>query len=158
MSPNLSPPFFVFSPYLGFRSVSGLGVTVETEQFRPMNSSYPTFFATGATVEAITLERGVKFNNADFFRWINRTINGTDQIRRNLLLIQFMGAAATKGGTAIGPNSQVMRIPGRAWILWGCIPTNYTAGDLDASSGDVSVQSLAIQPSAVTEISLGDPI
>jgi hypothetical protein len=46
---------------------------------------------------------------------------------------------------------------GKGFILHNCVPTRYKAGgDLDATSGDVSVAELDIQPEYITEFSL-DP-
>jgi hypothetical protein len=81
----------------------------------------------------------------------------------------FAGATVSKGGAAgvnqlmqaagIGNSGQgefAARIPGRAWILYKCIPTKYKAGsDFDASSGDISIQECELQPHDICELSIG---
>lgn len=47
------------------------------------------------------------------------------------------------------------RIPARAYVLHGCLPTRYKTGsDFDARSGDVSIAELDLKPELVEEISL----
>ena len=54
-----------------------------------------------------------------------------------------------------GSNAMGIKIPARAFLLKNCIPTRYKTGtDYDASSGQVSIQELDVQPETVEEISL----
>lgn len=47
------------------------------------------------------------------------------------------------------------RIPGRAWMLYGCLPTRYRSGsDFDASSSEVSIQEIELAVERFDEISL----
>ena len=87
-------------------------------------------------------------------------MRGTDRPVRNLLLIQYMGwnpitSALGEPMPTFGPISfGSLQIPGKAWMLYGCIPTRYKgASDFDAMSSDVSVQELEIQPEAIEELS-----
>lgn len=49
----------------------------------------------------------------------------------------------------------VTRIPARAHVLHGCLPTRYKTGsDFDARSGEVSIAELDLKPELVEEISL----
>jgi phage tail-like protein len=160
ISPNLNPPFFVLMPSIGCARVSGIGLEVETEQNRPLNSHYSTPYVTGAQVNPVTFERGARADDTDFYRWVERSINGIDQFRRNLLVIQLMPGNQLPfglgGSLSVGvPIPGVTKLPARSWILWDCIPTNYTPGDLDASSGDITMLSLTVQPHAFTEVAAG---
>lgn len=70
----------------------------------------------------------------------------------------LLNAAVQAGIDAVtgAPPSVAVRLPARAWLLHGCLPTRYKAGsDFDATSGDVSIMELEIQPESFTEISLG---
>lgn len=65
-----------------------------------------------------------------------------------------LGAAATAitGGS---PIDFVGRVPARAWVLHGCLPTRYKVGsDFDANSGEVSIAELDLKPELIEEISL----
>ena len=61
--------------------------------------------------------------------------------------LAFSGLSALFGGAA--------RLPARAWMLYGCLPTSYTSGSgLDATSSEVTIQSLDITYEMFEEISL----
>lgn len=68
-----------------------------------------------------------------------------------------VGGASIGGFTAatvLSPGSAV-RIPAKAWLLYGCIPTRYkTASDFDASSSAVSLAELDLEYERFEEISL----
>jgi hypothetical protein len=49
----------------------------------------------------------------------------------------------------------VAKLPARAWLLGGCIPTRYKPGsDFDATSGQVSIMELEIAIESLEEIGL----
>jgi hypothetical protein len=49
----------------------------------------------------------------------------------------------------------VERVPARAYVLHGCLPTRYkTGGDFDARSGEISIAELDIKPELIEEITL----
>jgi phage tail-like protein len=154
ISPNLNPPFFVFSPLLGFNKATGMSLEAEVETYQPWNSHFRQSYVVGATVGTVTLERGARITDTDFYRWVDRAINGVDQFRRNLLLIHFTSKGTTISDIPL-PLVGSLRVPGRCWILWGTIPLQYSPGDLDASAGEVVMQSLTLQPEAITEVALG---
>jgi phage tail-like protein len=66
--------------------------------------------------------------------------------------------AAVLAGLAVsplGPFELYPKVPARAWLLRGCLPTRYKVGsDFDATSGQVSIMELDVQPEQVEEISL----
>ena len=101
-------------------------------------------------------------------------------IRRDLLLIHFfprlpfvqantalntgpnrVGSQGGLGGALLqalipAPFEGGLRIPARAWLLKGCVPTKYVAAsDFDAGSAAVSLVELTVQPEHLTEINLG---
>lgn len=72
-----------------------------------------------------------------------------------------IGASATAGvlsasvGINFGPFEFAPRIPAKAWLLHDCVLTRFKSGsDFDASSGDVSIAEIDIQPEMIEEISL----
>ena len=72
-----------------------------------------------------------------------------------------LGGVIAGGSVAAGVglgNLEMINLVGKAYMLYGCIPTRYKAGtDLDATSGEVSIAELDMQPHHFTEISL-DPL
>jgi hypothetical protein len=70
----------------------------------------------------------------------------------------FVGQATGGGNVAvgIGPFSFATRIPARGWILHNCLPVRYKSGsDFDASTGEISLMELEVQPEYIEEFSLG---
>lgn len=66
-----------------------------------------------------------------------------------------LNAATALSGALFGPTNTSIKVPARAFLLKNCIPTRYKTGsDFDASSGQVSIQEMDIQPELVEEISL----
>lgn len=57
----------------------------------------------------------------------------------------------------LGPFEIYPKIPARAWLLQACLPTRYKPGtDFDATSGQVSIMELEVQPESMEEISLAE--
>ena len=168
-SPSTVAPFFVLgSPLLGFSAISTPEITVTTREIPQLNSLWKHHTIESADVSPITLSRGSKFYDATFYQWIKRSVDGLDVPQRNLLLIHFHGQGFTEtadysGGSVPGLWPDIfeggVRIPGRAWMLWDCIPTRYKAGqDFDATSGEVSILELEVKPVFVEEYSVGGAI
>lgn len=157
---------FVINPLVGFQSITGPEITIQHTDYRPINEMYPQHFIESASVSAITLVRGSYLGVSDFYNWIESHEKGHDDTRRNLILVHFLGYTIGSringveiAGLSVGsPISAVNRVPGRAWLLTECIPTRYKAGDLDATSGQVVLQELEIQPHKIRQIDLGSLI
>jgi hypothetical protein len=75
-----------------------------------------------------------------------------------------LGSAAAIGtsigfsavGKPLGPFEFAPRIPAKAWMLYGCVPSRYkAAGDFDASDGGISIQELEIAVESWDELNLG---
>lgn len=162
--------FSVFDPTLGFSAVTAPEISVETRDIQPGNWEYKRRVVKGAEAGSITLSRGARFYDSDFYNWITNAILGRQPVRRNLVLVHFMGLRAPSQAIALaqghGNNANLSfpdngaaqlatRTPGRAWVLYDCLPIRYRAGsDFDASSSDVSIQELEVQPEHVIELTL----
>ncbi len=154
--------FSVFDPLLAFTAATAPEINVELKDIKPGNWEYQRRVVSRASVSPITLSRGVNFYDSDFYNWVTNAIRGKQPVRRNLAMIHFLGfrplrQAVGQGGIGIeaGGSSMVERIPGRAWILKNCVPTRYKAGsDFDASSSDVSIQELEVQPEYIVELTV----
>lgn len=66
-------------------------------------------------------------------------------------------ARASEGqGKPLGPFEIAPRIPAKAWMLYGCVPSRYkAAGDFDASDSSISIQELEIAVESWDELNLG---
>lgn len=67
------------------------------------------------------------------------------------------GAAITSGaGQQLGPFEFTPRLPAKAWVLYGCIPSRYKpASDFDATDSGISLQELELAVESWDELSLG---
>jgi len=160
IEPNLYAPFFALNPLLGFQSCSSVEIGIEHTEHRALDRMFPVHMPLAGTISPITLRRGALLGVSDFYRWVDRHQKGEDRSRRNLLLIHFLtlGVNTEIDGVAqaiAGPAAEVIRPPGRAWVLWNCVPTRYGSGELDASSGQVVIHEVEVQPGAVTQVDLG---
>lgn len=162
IKPNLNPPFFALNPLAGFKSCSSVEITLNHTEYRPLDRMHPVHMIDSADIAPITLSRGALLGESDFYRWVQRHENGTDRSRRNLLLVHFL----TKGKDAnieaslgpidiSGPFSGSIKVPGRAWILWDCVPSRYSYGEFDATSSDIVVSEIEVKIGSVTQVDLG---
>lgn len=152
--------FTVFDPVFGFSSVSAPEITIEPHTVQPGNWEYKRRSVKTADVGPITLSRGTRFYDSDFYNWLTNAIRGQQPIRRNLVLVHFLGWRSQSG--SIGPEAELAaiasleaRISGRAWMLYDCLPIRYKAGsDFDGGSSDVSIQELEVQPEHIIELTM----
>jgi hypothetical protein len=165
-SPSRRLPSFVLGgPAFGFSEISHPEVTVQTATIEQYVKPTPNFAFQGASVAPITLGRGARFYDSSMYTWIDRYIRGEDVSHRTLVLFQHMTASfeAFGGGNQASAflrdssASEILRLPGKAWMLYDAIPISYKAGPgLDAKNSDITVSELTIQPVEITEVS-GDP-
>lgn len=94
-------------------------------------------------------------------------------LRRTLVLVQFFPrrpdldsavsgtvgtglAAALLGSILPAPLEGGIRLPARAWVLRGCLPTKYRAADgFSGTDGGITVMELEVAPERMEEINLG---
>jgi hypothetical protein len=204
----------IFSPLLGFSSITAPEIQIETFPVTEGNWFFDKQVVKKGSASNITLTRASQWYDSDFYRWVLVALTGetggTDLLkfapatghvggvspRRDLLLIHFKsrsplsspaltaaasasgvlglvgtsvrsgvggasqaaataGAAIASGSVGYGPFEFAPRIPAKAWLLKGCIPTRYKAGtDFDASSGAISIAELDLAIDYFDEISL----
>jgi phage tail-like protein len=160
-----NPLFSIFDPSFGFSACTAPEVSIELREVQPGNWEYKRRAVKTADVAPIILSRGARFYDSDFWIWIHNAIRGKQPLRRNLVLVHFMGyrplAAMTPPDTSgnlsdeVASTSLTTRLPARGWFLSGCIPTRYkSGGDFDAASSDVSIQELEVQPEYVEEMTI----
>ena len=152
----------VFDPALGFSAITAPEISVETKDIQPGNWEYKRRVVKKAEAGAVSFSRGTRFYDSDFYNWITGAIVGRQPIRRNLIVVHFMGfrpISQAMGKNQSFPTTAVVqagvRTPARGWILYECLPTRYKAGsDFDATSSDVSIQELEVQPEHIAELTL----
>lgn len=94
---------------------------------------------------------------------VGRGLSATlEQTLGNLSVSPATGFFSVAGNVATGGSpgvtkvgAEIGRLPARAWVLKGCIPTRYKVGsDFDATSGQVSMMELEMEVEIVDEVSL----
>jgi phage tail-like protein len=116
---SLSAPPFVFWPLAGFSSITMPEMTIETEEITEGTSNFVHHVLKKASMNALTLTKGVSIFNSDFWRWTvacllgNNTKQGFAEFaaglakaaafqgsppvpgkRRNLMLVHSSGISA----------------------------------------------------------------
>lgn len=168
ISPSSVFPFLVLgAPFLGFKSITAPEYTAEVENIKQVNSMFKRPVYTGGEVSPMTLTRGVRGFDDSMWQWMYKSIKGYDVPYRNLLLLQYTSIGNDHIHEAMQIEADGLPtaawetagfVPGKAWILWHCIPGTYKAGsDFDAMASDVSVAELTIHPWAITELSAFNP-
>lgn len=167
----------VFLSGYGFKSITAPSIEVEMHEIVEGNWPFKRKVIKGADVGPLTLQRGVAFEDSDFWRWTmagllgdtagwgakGGTKIGGPTPRRNLLLLHFfarnpfndpLAAQLVAFGAGI-PGFQAPKYPARAFVLYDCLPGRYKTGsDFDASGGEISIKELEIHPELIEEISL----
>lgn len=163
--PSLAPPFYVLgTPFYGFNSITSPEYTAEVDTIKQMNSMFKRYAYAGGEVAPITLMRGVRGFDDTMWTWMYRAITGLETTQRHLVLLHYTNIRLFNMPLEMPSGIQTPFeggefLPGKAWLLWSCIPTRYkAAGDFAANDGSVSISSLDIQPEAVTEFTLLDPM
>lgn len=156
ISPSARFPFVAFNPIAGFQSISVPDMTIDVDEFVEGNYPWKRKAIGKAGVGSMTLTRGARFFDGDFWRWFDQAVRGYGKPRRNLLLIQAMSAGPGVPSVPIGPFELLLKVPARAWILYGCIPSGYKPStDFDATASAIALMEMTVDLERVEEISLG---
>ena len=172
--PSATFPFLVLgAPLLGFQSISTPEYTAEVDEIKQLNSMFKRSAYSGGSVAPITLTRGVRGYDDTMWQWMKAAIRGNDMTNRHLLLIHYTSIGETvsvgvpdpvtgflgSGELPMNAWESAAFVPGKAYLLWDCIPTRYKPGtDFDAMSGEVSIAELELSVWAFTEITLLSPL
>lgn len=164
---SLPQAFTMLGNFASFSKVSIPSVTLETEEFKEGNWPFRRRVITAASVDTVTMERGVTMIDSDFWTWASAALNGLTP--RKSILINLMHRTQEP---ALGPTQQAARqrsttltgsvgvngfslatasirpaipIIAKAWVLHDAIPVRVKpASDLDAMSADISIAEIEI--------------
>ncbi len=125
----------------GFTSVTVPEVNAEPVEYKEGLFTFPRKYPGAPTVGDISLSRGVARRDATFWTWIKSVIYGGSEYRAQTITIKHYGREAMRGG-AIDPRTAV---PSREYYGKNGFPTRHKiAGDMDATSSEVSIMELDI--------------
>ena len=97
-----------FTPLLGFQSCTSPEITLELGEVQEGNWPYPHHYIKKATISEITLTRGIQFYDSDFYRWVQRAIEGRGMIKRDLMLVHYFNISAVTLGTQIQESPKLL--------------------------------------------------
>ena len=140
----------------GFQSISGLTISGEPEEIREGNYPFPHHVLSKGSVGTVTLSRGIVPEDSDFYLWFSAVLFGRGIGRRNLRLDILRRPNLNLSDD---PTNRVGEDPqsaiGKSFLLHKCIPVSMSLYEgLDASSSDVLIASLDVQPEFVEELAV----
>lgn len=131
----------------GFNSITMPEITVEHAEYREGIRVYTMKFPGVPTIAEITLNRGVARYDTAFFNWVLAAIEG-NEYRSDIVVYHVQRPADEHtADTSKGPNIDVTGegIISKQYNLYECSPARVKiAGDLDASTSDVSLAELDV--------------
>lgn len=117
----------------GFQSVTLPELSVEPVEYREGHHTYTQKYPGVPTVTDVTMIRGVTKRDTAFYRWVKAAAEG-GEYRTNLTVYHFPRDAKRS------PDKVADLSKARLYNLYECVPTRVKfAGDLDATSGEVSM-------------------
>ena len=135
----------------GFMSCSTPELTVEAVEYREGTYNYPRKYPGNATVSDVSLQRGVTRTDTAFWQWVRSTAEGSGNYRTTMTIKHFDRRVLTQSrgdlskGSPDNAANKTDTLPAKKYILNEAFPIRHkVAGDLDASSSDISVQELDV--------------
>jgi len=159
---NLPQVFTTLGNFASFSRISIPSISMDTEEFKEGNWPFRRRVITAASVDTVTMEKGVTLYDSDFWLWAMGAVNGV--VSRKAVVIHLMhrtqepalqpsqqavrqnapnltGNVSFNGSTLVNATIKpAIPIIAKAWILHDAIPVRVKpASDLDATSGEVSI-------------------
>lgn len=151
---GLAPETFGANVPAGFMSCTTPEATTEAVEYREGQFNYPMKFPGNTTVSDVTLQKGVAPSSSNFWNWLRVVIEGSGEYRTTMTIKHFNRSVLTNARptATTSSKSQAESVAAkndakasRSYILYEAFPIRHkVAGDLDASSSDISVQELDV--------------
>ena len=152
---TLRPDVFPTGVPAGFMSCTTPEATTEAVEYREGHFNYPQKYPGNTTVSDITLQKGVTQTGSNFWNWLRVVVEGSGDYRTTVSIKHFNRSVLTRpvpittASTAGSmPESAALKSsaePSRIYNLYEAFPIRAkVAGDLDATSSDISVSELDI--------------
>jgi phage tail-like protein len=143
----------------GFMSVSTPEATIEAVEYREGTYNYPRKFPGNVTVADVSMSRGVALKDTAFWSWVSIVAHGEGEYRANIEIYHYNRSVLQKNvPTWAGGTPPTAGYGGRKYTLHEAFPIRCKiAGDLDASSSDISVQEIDVAFEYFTADELVEP-
>jgi phage tail-like protein len=124
VSPTFTFPFYALLPVFGFSSITAPEITLNMREVAQANRMLPVQVVESASVSPLTLTRGSSLFESDLWRWLRQVMHGHSNVRKDFLLIQFVGggaehstAFAATAGLSVGLALSGVALTGVATVL-----------------------------------------
>jgi phage tail-like protein len=125
----------------GFNSCSQPELSAEGTEYREGHRTYTMKFPGTPTVGDISLQRGLTRKDTSFYAWMFQVVNGGNY--RTTVTIYHYPRSGKVSGQGKGEVADLSKA--RQTICYQAFPTRVKpGGDLDATSGEVSMQEIDI--------------
>ena len=141
-------PLEVAGAQAGFSSITTPEYTLEAVEYREGNSTFTKKFPGLPTTADLTFSRGVVKNDTGFYDWLIATMASGGDYRTDITIWQFHRAGLPIWSPPVSMNNLPLQqvetnnvtAPLRKYQVFEAFPIRVKpAGDLDASTADVSV-------------------
>jgi phage tail-like protein len=137
-------PLTVSGAEAGFSAITTPEYSLEAVEYREGNSIFTKKYPGLPTTADLTFSRGVVLQDTGFYNWLIETVASGNEYRADVTIIQFhrSGLPAWDASQKIPTDvtQPKTRNPQRNYIVYEAFPIRVKpAGDLDASTADVSV-------------------
>jgi len=132
----------------GFSNVTTPEVTMEAVEYREGNYVYTRKYPGIATMNDITMSRGVTVKDSTFWAWAKRTAEGGGNYRSDLTIHHYhrantlLGEGSSKNFTQWSTETSAAA---RRYVVFEAFPIRHkVAGDLDATASEISIMELDV--------------
>jgi phage tail-like protein len=135
-------------PQAGFTTCSIPELSIESVEYKEGTFVYPRKYPGNPSVSDCSFARGVAREDSTFWKWARNSVEGSGggvEYRLDLQIKHYhrdqILPGQQQGGVAILENVT----PGKVYRLWECFPIRCKpAGDLDATSSEISIQEMDV--------------
>ena len=129
----------------GFQSVTLPEMTIEATEYREGTYKYTRKFPGPPTISEVSCMRGVVRKDTAFFDWCVAAISGSEY-RATITIAQYT-RDDLPAEFDVNEFSELPNNASREYICYECVPVRVKpAGDLDATSGEVSMAEVDFAP------------
>jgi phage tail-like protein len=144
----------------GFQSVTLPEVTLEATEYREGIYKYTRKYPGPPTISEVSCMRGVMKKDTAFFDWCISALSGAEY-RADIKILQYSRGNLPGNDGGVNPaefkTEDFAALAARQYNCYQCVPVRVKpAGDLDATSGEVSMAEVDFAPEYFTiEIGAG---
>lgn len=129
----------------GFLRVGAPRITINYQEIRQVNRLTPIYVPQNVELGSITLGKGLTFIGSNLYKWIEKYMN-FEYEPLDVVIIHFHSTILADLG------QKPLYLPSRLIILYDAQPVSYGFDDLDALSGEVTIEEIELNFSLIKQI------